>query len=377
MVDRVRVIVFAVVFGIAVALLALGFAAGRYSAVRGFDYVIEQHEQALTLGSLLEDEERRPTVSAYHDGEETIGDLDEISWAVPNIPTPFVGSAPAPGRHHNATINALQFRSDNDVEVPKPANRFRIFLTGGSTVYGSGAPDQERTIAVYLERRLNEALSPITGREYEVFSAANPGWATTQERILIENRLSALEPDLLIAFSGNNDVHWGFYGRDVMWFRSQADELFFDLIRQVYTLRKLPEIPEIVRVVDGQIPAPRVARQLVKNVRLGAFALSSEGADYVFMLQPTLAVTQKKLSKREESIVKTKRVDYFRACYDEIDRALETIEADNFSYVDFSSVFDAMGEEDELFIDSYHFGDRGNEIIAAEIFQKIRERALR
>jgi hypothetical protein len=38
-----------------------------------------------------------------------------------------------------------------------------------------------------------------------------------------------------------------------------------------------------------------------------------------------------------------------------------------FGYLDYSDVFDRCGAEEEVFLDSYHFGDRGNEIIAARL----------
>jgi len=38
---------------------------------------------------------------------------------------------------------------------------------------------------------------------------------------------------------------------------------------------------------------------------------------------------------------------------------------DNFEYVNLAGVFDES--EDEIFLDSYHFGDRGHEAVALSI----------
>lgn len=89
------------------------------------------------------------------------------------MPTPFVGSAPVPGEQDNAAINKLQFRSKKEVVTPKPSGVYRIFLTGGSTAYSSGAPSEDRTIGAYLERKLNEKLGQ-NGKTVEVFTVANP-----------------------------------------------------------------------------------------------------------------------------------------------------------------------------------------------------------
>jgi hypothetical protein len=43
-----------------------------------------------------------------------------------------------------------------------------------------------------------------------------------------------------------------------------------------------------------------------------------------------------------------------------------------FSYLDYSDVFDGCSQAQEVFMDSYHFGDRGNELIAARLYQDLK-----
>jgi hypothetical protein len=105
--------------------------------------------------------------------------MDDFSWAVPSIPTPFVGAAPTPGRHGTAYINAMQFRANREVAMPKPDRTYRIFLTGGSTAYGNGAPSNDTTIGGYLNAIFARQLAPVTGLQYEVFTMANSAWAST------------------------------------------------------------------------------------------------------------------------------------------------------------------------------------------------------
>ena len=285
------------------ALLVSGFIAGRYSAGKAFEDSIRTAAKAFTLGDLLDDSEKQELVGIYHDKESALEEIDSFSWAVPNTPTPFVGNAPMPGQHGNAFINTEQFRHEKDIALPKPDNTFRIFITGGSTAYGSGAPSQDRTSAGYLGRIISQELTPVTKLNYEVVNAANPAWASTHERILIENKLSELDPDMVISFSGNNDVHWGERGRNVLWFRSYADEYFLSLIKQAYKFANQPDIPEVARVETDEISPSLVSGRLLKNVRLSSFELSQEGVDYVFVLQPTLAVTEKPLTEREKTKV--------------------------------------------------------------------------
>jgi hypothetical protein len=180
-----------------------------------------------------------------------------------------------------------------------------------------------------------------------------------------------MDPDMVIAFSGNNDVHWGALGRNVLWFRSYADEFFLSLIKAVYTIAGQPDIPENTRIEPGPVAPSLIAERLLKNVRISAFVLSERKVDYVFVLQPTLAVSNKKLTPRESQ--RLVRQDYFRECYALMAKGLESLHDEHYRFVDLKGMFDGAGEEEEIFLDSYHFGDRGNERIAENIFLKIKD----
>lgn len=380
-------LVFALGFSFVVtALLAIGHVSGRMLASAGFRKRVDAISEGSVLGMLLRTEEsRRDAALAYVDPGEAMARFDSMSWAPPNVPTPFVGCAPRPGEHGNATINSMQFRHVGEIAVPKPAGAIRIFLTGGSTAYGSGAPDQERTISAYLERLLADRIgASATSTRVEVVNAANPGWSTTQERILVENRLAELEPDLVISLSGNNDVHWGERRANVLWFRSYEDDMFRDVLDAALALRGEPVLPENAPP-EAEIVAPEiVAARLARNVELAVHALALRGARYVFALQPTLATTRKPLTPRERTMLASAEDrlaghrDYFGRCYARIDAELRALretfrepELGAFRYVDLTGAFDEV--TDEIFVDSYHFGDRGNERVARALAAAIEE----
>ena len=353
------------------ALVALGYWAGLYTVAGRFDKVIRWVEQGETLAGVLavtplKDEQRNHYARAYTSSALDIG---SISWAVPNQPTPFVGTAPSPGQHQNAHINSWQMRNSEELQMPKPAGVYRIFLTGGSTAYGSGAPSQEQTIGSLLNDLLNKNLSK-PGLRYEVFTFANPAWASTQERIAIENYLSELQPDLVISLSGNNDVFWGDAGRNVLWFSAFSDDFFKTLANtglKTAGRKELQDLPQ-ARPLPQPVPVQTVAYRLEKNVRLGAHAL--QGVDWVFFLQPTLSVTKKSLSSREKDFLSNSK-EYYLQCYQAISERLSTIRLKNFEFVDISGVFDRYKSEDDMFLDQFHFGDKGNAVIAQAILASL------
>jgi hypothetical protein len=330
----------------------------------------------------LDDEEKKEIARAYYGGEGVVEMMDTFSWSVPAMPTPFVGVAPIPGQHGNSYINSKQFRSDWEIETPKPSGVYRIFITGGSTAYGTGSPTQESTIAGYLSKLLAVKLSPITKLKYEVAAFACPGWASTHERILIENNLSELEPDMIISLSGANDVHFGKIGRNILWFRTFGEDLLFNVIKKVYGLTDQARMPEVTETEKGAVAPALVAERLLKNVKLCLCVLSNEKAYYVLALQPTLPVTGKKLTKREKHSLPVAEgrlkgfEEYFRDCYARIDAVLSRLEEEKYRYINLVDVFDGIGDREEIFVDSYHFGDRGNEIVAQRLFSHIKEVVL-
>jgi hypothetical protein len=134
-------------------------------------------------------------------------------------------------------------------------------------------------------------------------------------------------------------------------------------------------MPENTRIEASPIAPALVADRLLKNVRISLFALSENKTDYVYVLQPALAVTKKKLTSREKNSLKTE--DYFRTCYRLFAKDLKNLQGENYQFVDLSGMFDDFDEQQEIFMDSYHFGDRGNEKIAENIFLKIKDRLAR
>ncbi|MFD1712207.1 hypothetical protein FVQ98_04340 [Ottowia sp. GY511] len=358
------------------SLVAVGFWAGTYVSAKRIAHIADAYESAETLAGVLKatplsDRQRSEIFKAYSNPNI---DPKRVSWAVPNQPTPFVGTAPKPGAHQNATINSWQMRSDKELGVPKAPGAFRIFLTGGSTAYGSGAPSQDKTIGALLEAALNQTGAAHPPRKFEVFTFANPAWSSTQERIAIENYLSDLEPDLIVSLSGNNDVFWGDAGRNILWYSTFSDDYVNALADQALAVagRKPPTALVHAAAATGKVPAEVVATRLVKNATLGATALhlGALKVNWLYFLQPNLAATKKALSPREAEFLTPSR-DYYRDAYAKIAQGLGQVPAKNFLFVNLSGLFDGRRQEEEIFLDQFHFGDIGNAVIAKAMAQEV------
>jgi hypothetical protein len=301
-------------------------------------------------------------------------DLERVTWVERDIPTPFVGFAPAPGPLASAFINSMQFRYAREVVVPKPKDVCRVFLTGASTAFGSGASSNETTIGGYLEAYLNEALRH-RGVRCEVITAAAGAWSSTHERILIENRLVDLEPDIVISFSGHNDAFWSVLGRNLLWFRAFQDDYFLVLLNAVMAANRGEEFPNQDLGSGVPVSPAQAAERLARNVACSHYVLATVGADYVFALQPLLELSQKARTPREQLVADAVGFQAWfiqmPEYYQEFRRSLQALEQPGFSFVDTTSCFDACGGNIDIFIDTAHFGDRGNDLIAQNLLGPI------
>ena len=120
-------------------------------------------------------------------------------------PDPYTGFRHKPGSAGSylndvpANANSRGLR-DDEVEVPKPADVFRILVVGDSFTVGASIR-QEDAYPQELERLLQSPGTPI-----EVVNAGTGGWGPFQYAQYVEHYADEYEPDLLLLgmFVGND-----------------------------------------------------------------------------------------------------------------------------------------------------------------------------
>jgi len=100
------------------------------------------------------------------------------------------------------TINTLGFRGAEFSEI-KQQDTYRIFMVGGSTMFGAGATSDETTISGYLQHLLSEKDFEF---DIEVINSGIQGADSNTELNLIEQKLVTLSPDMIIVYDGWNDL---------------------------------------------------------------------------------------------------------------------------------------------------------------------------
>lgn len=158
-------------------------------------------------------------VRQYGPAEEALGQIRARQFAFyPYSGTHLVANQRHTGPMHwenqtfytdfDVSIGDHGFFVDFDLEAspPKDAKEFRILLVGGSCAQGWGGRTNREMFYSYLERQLNERWAPTTGLRYRVVNLAMAGSITYQNYIALNIWGHRLEPDLIISWSGGNDL---------------------------------------------------------------------------------------------------------------------------------------------------------------------------
>jgi lysophospholipase L1-like esterase len=113
---------------------------------------------------------------------------------------PYLQNMPKPG-HAEQHVNQWGFKGD-EIEIAKPANTFRIFVFGGSTVHCGTVPYEQSHCRV-LEKKLRETYPDY---RIEVQNLGAEWHATQHDVIKLLFIAQDFQPDLVIMFHGINDL---------------------------------------------------------------------------------------------------------------------------------------------------------------------------
>jgi hypothetical protein len=115
--------------------------------------------------------------------------------------------------------SAQGFRRDGLIEMAKPAGVFRIFVLGGSALYGIGVQSgttyplhptlaNDETITFFLERELNaQGRAAGIDVQVEVVNAGVTAYQTFHHVLYFYETLYEYQPDLLLFLDGHNDFY--------------------------------------------------------------------------------------------------------------------------------------------------------------------------
>lgn len=268
------------------------------------------------------------------------------------VPDPYTTYAPLPGKIEGYVFhNRQQFRYPIDLEKKKK-NEIRIFITGASVAWGCNATDTTFTIAGSMERELHNRYP---GRDIKVITAAAGGWTSTQERIWIFNRITEYEPDMIIHYSGVNDALYGGDGKEDLFNRYYSDAKYYHYAIAGYEFYNRGAVMAGLALKDTaeKYKSTDFPRKTLKNVTIINAFLKRMNIPYIYVLQPLRKDARDSIS------------DYYEALAREM---CILARKDGFLFVDHSRFLD---QKTGLFTDPTHLGDRGYQMVAADLLERI------
>ena len=224
-----------------------------------------------------------------------------------------------------SNLNNLGFRGTEFSEI-KPSNTYRIFMVGGSTMFGSGESSDETTIPGILQKIFD---SDNSIQKIEVINAGMQGGNSETELKFIEQKLVTFSPDLVIVYDGWNDL--------------KAD---WPVKYTTYNWKNICELGK------------------------------ENNFDVIITLQPIAGFGDKKLTQQEVVNSLTgedhQRFQLITAkpTYDYVGRELLSLQ-DDCKVIDLRGIFDDISGP--IYWDQAHISDTGNLILAEKFYETANE----
>lgn len=298
--------------------------------------------------------------------------------------------APFSGKWTNINVNGdrvTHYNADENTGAIK-----KIFMFGGSTLWGTGAPDWQ-TIPSYLAKFLNE-----NNPRCMVYNYGETGFVASQglNKLITEIKKGNV-PQLVIFYSGINDSGTGavclralktpsyhtFMERFEKVFKKSKDANFLEILKSTYVYRAIdffkkrlfPDQEErwekIVKEEDREKAIRKTVRYWLANYNITSSIGKEYGFKVIFILQPNLYSGKKNLQDYEKAMLKGSQPTV-NATYKEIRKI---VKERNFAGIyDLSDIFEKVSEP--IYIDWPHIGPLGNYYVACEIAKIIKEKDL-
>lgn len=306
---------------------------------------------------------------------------DYYSMKSYNLYTESYSYAESGANQHTKSFN---INSDglrgSELNQIKDEKTYRIFILGGSTIFGQLSTSDQSTIPGYLQQKFNNIE---TDYKIEVINAGVGGATSFHESRLIKEKLIDYKPDLFIAYDGWNDLNY-----PVTASNNGTIPMFYQLHRQISELDDFYKTPRFIdsvilfldaRVKEkvfsiSDVPEGEQITEVPKKIELWKSRWSEickigkeNGFDTIITLQPVLGSGNKTLTSWENSQLKKVEYGSVAPSYPDLREALSELDTECTRTKDFSYVYDDVKES--IFYDIGHMGDSGNMIVSNHLFE--------
>lgn len=245
-------------------------------------------------------------------------------------------------------------------EYSKQTDRYKIAVLGGSTTDGGVYPFKSWPEALY------EKLEGVT-----IYNFGVSAYTSTQEMIKLMRDVLDFNPDMVITYDGYNDS-------------IQKDQNFysFPYLKEIFVYSEKGIAGDCWWMSSrGNVCSSKKKTKKdnfemwISNIVFMREICRLRGICFYAFLQPMLPTKEGNIDKRETAIMLlrsflTDVADQQK--FDFRDRIKSQNICEQYDYIfDLSAIFDGISD---IYMDICHVNERGNEIIADEIYKRIREK---
>ncbi len=280
------------------------------------------------------------------------------------------------------------FRTTGEELMPaKDPNELRIFVVGGSTVFGWRVYDNE-SVPAHLQKRIDELvakIAPNTPKKIRVINAGVPWYASWHESAFIFFRVMEFKPDWIIVMDGLNDAASGISPRWSSIYQGYVDLPTHLALEQ----RKSEEKPSLLGSLLNLSPSFRYFHARLKakeQLRTGVYRPEVWDQYFAYMKRLNLltAAMGIRFSIYFQPVMHTdKPLDIFETIHDGTSmREPEFAATFRKEYLEgesrglsmkglpFTSLRRAFAtNRAPIYLDGLHYNSKGNEILANLIFK--------
>lgn len=285
--------------------------------------------------------------------------------------------------HWKVVTNRLGFR-DEEVSETKPSNEIRLFIMGGSTVFGWAAQEKD-TIPTMIERLSSEYLHKKNSEKtLRIINAGVPWYASWHETASVIFRVLPLKPDWIIILDGLNDaaqainpnwapMHRGFQDLPTTLAtqkRKRDGNFAARLLQQSQALSYFLAKYQARQQTRSGVYRPEVWDQYDNYMRWLNGLLASQNVRFSVFLQPVMAVDRDILEIERITDASALKIpefaDTFRRTYEAGIKKLTA--GTEYRFETLHALF--KNEKDRMYYDGLHYTGQGNWVIATAIFDK-------
>jgi hypothetical protein len=326
-------------------------------------------------------------------------------------------------------INEQSFKDFEDVPLEKPDNEYRVFVTGGSVVYGRGPVPPADAVCDYyevtfrwniphiMEMLMNadpDIKAKIGNKHVRVINAGVAGFVYQNNLMRYLAKLRLYKPDMVVALDGANEVHtvarplrdWNYFTEgpyfevvtDIMDMsrRGMVNFATLWLKRNTYFFTWLAaqkgEGPGVLMENRGfsahpQDATPEMIQMRNRNIEQVADVaaiyhkvLETDGVAHVLALQPMFRNCKKKrtpIEQKIESVTGMEKIGFYDA-KDTYNKLVDQVKKRNaeigFQVADLTTIFDTTNEW--VFTDWCHLTNGANFVLAKALVNEVKTRAF-